>query len=204
MPMNSEGRRAEQREYVDPEERIRPMPIVAAAVAVGMFVWGLVYIGISGPYTPPQYGDQRTMADLSTKPAAASAGGGAAVDGKAVFAANCAACHQATGAGLPGVFPPLDGSEWVQGKPVVLANILLHGIEGELEVHGTTYNGQMPAFPQLSDAELAGVASYIRSDWGNSADPVDADLIKSERDANRRDGPFDGGADLEKLEAELG
>lgn len=200
MPVESEERRAEAREYVDPEERIRPMPIVAAAVAVGMFIWGLIYIGISGPYTEPRYGDQRTLADLSGQPAAADAG--AAVDGKAVFAANCAACHQATGAGLPGVFPPLDGSEWVQGKPVVLANILLHGIEGELEVHGTTYNGQMPAFPQLDDAELAGVATYIRGAWGNSADPVDADLFKAERDAARRDAPFNGSADLKKLEAE--
>lgn len=202
MPINSEGRRAEEREYVDPEERIRPMPIVAAAVAVGMFVWGLVYIGISGPYTAPQYGDQRTMADLSGQPAAAPGAGGATVDGKAVFAANCAACHQATGAGLPGVFPPLDGSEWVQGKPLVLANILLHGIEGELDVHGTTYNGQMPAFPQLSDAELAGVATYVRGEWSNKADPVDAELFTAEREAARRDTPFNGTADLKKLEAE--
>ncbi|MCK9514991.1 MAG: cytochrome c [Ottowia sp.] len=200
MPIDSRGRRPEEREYVDPEERTRPMPIVAAAVAIGMFVWGLVYIGISGPYTPPQYGDQRTLADLSGTPAVAEAG--AAVDGKAVFAANCAACHQATGAGLPGVFPPLDGSEWVQGKPVVLANILLHGIEGELEVHGTTYNGQMPAFPQLSDAELAGVATYIRGEWSNDADPIDAELFATEREAARRDSPFNGTEDLKKLEAE--
>lgn len=197
----NERHAAGEREYVDPEERVRPMPILAAAVAVGMFIWGIVYILISGPYTAPQYGDQRTMADLSGQ-TVADAGVGQAVDGKAVYDANCAACHQGAGTGLPGVFPPLDGSEWVTGTPIVVANILLHGLEGEIEVAGTTYSGSMPPFPQLSDAELAGVTTYIRGAWGNNAEPVDAALFTAEREAARRDAPFDGGADLKKLEAE--
>lgn len=201
MAANPRGSRPEEREFVDPEERIRPMPLVPALVGIGMFIWGIVYIFLSGPFSPPQYGDARTLAGLSVEPVAAAPG--ETVDGKAVFAANCAACHQATGQGLPGVFPPLAGSEWVQGEARVLANIVLHGIEGELTVHGATYNGQMPAFPQLSDAEIAGVATYIRSDWGNSADKVDAELVKAERAAARTDKPFGGTAGLEQLAAQF-
>lgn len=201
MAIDDNDTRAAKREHVDPEERIRPMPLLPALVAVGMVVWGVIYLATSGPFTPATLGDHRTLADLRGQPAAVA---GAAVDGKAVYAANCAACHQAAGTGLPGVFPPLAKSEWVQSAPAVVANIVLHGIDGELQVEGTTYNGQMPSFAHLSDAELAAVLSYVRSDWGNSAPPVEEAVVKSERDANRRAAPFAGGADLEKLKGELG
>ena len=191
---------AQDRERVDPEERIRPMPILPAVIAVGMVLFGIIYIINSGPYTSPALGDHRTLADL--RPQAAGAGSGGAVDGGAIFAANCAACHQATGKGLPGVFPPLDGSDWVHGEPRVLANILLHGITGEIEVEGQKFNGQMPAFAQLSDAELAGVASYIRSSWSNTSEPTDASVFATERKAGAaRTTPFEGGAALKALAA---
>lgn len=197
MPANQDADRAQQREKLDPEERIRPMPLLPALIAVGMVLFGVVYILTSGPYTRPALGDHRTLADLSgPQPGAA----GAAVDGKALFAAQCAACHQATGKGLPGVFPPLDGSEWVHGEPRILANILLHGVTGEIEVEGQIYQGQMPAFAQLSDAELAGVASYIRGAWSNQAEPVQAALFEAERKAGAaRTTPFEGGAALKAL-----
>ena len=189
---------AQDRERVDPEERIRPMPILPAVIAVGMVLFGIIYIINSGPYTSPALGDHRTLADL--RPQAAGAGSGGAVDGGAIFAANCAACHQATGKGLPGVFPPLDGSDWVHGEPRVLANILLHGITGEIEVEGQKYSGQMPAFSQLSDAELAGVASYIRGAWSNKSEPIEASLFEAERKAGAgRTTPFEGGAALKAL-----
>ena len=103
---------AQERENAEPEERIRPMPLAAVAVTLAMVLFGVVYIFVSEPFGNADLGDRRTVADLSG-PAPAAAG--AVVDGKAVFAAQCVACHQATGKGLPGVFPPLDGSEWVQG-----------------------------------------------------------------------------------------
>ena len=184
--------RAQQRENEDPEEAVRPMPVAALLVAAGMVVWAAVYILSTEPLTLSQFGDQRTRAELSGPVAAA----GGAVDGKALYAAQCAACHQATGAGLPGVFPPLDGSEWVQGEPRVLANILLHGITGEITVKGNKYQGAMPAFPQLSDAELAGIASFIRGNWSNKAEPLQAELFAKERAAGSRTTPFEGEAAL--------
>ncbi len=189
--------RAQQRESVDPEERIRPMPLLPALIAIGMVAFGIIYIMASGPYSRPWMGDERTLADLQAKPAGGD--GGAAVDGAALFAANCAACHQATGQGLPGVFPPLDGSEWVHGSPKVLANILLHGIDGEITVKGTKYKGLMPAFAQLSDAEIAGVATHIRNTWSNKGEPVTADVVAQERKSGRTT-PFEDEAALKALE----
>lgn len=187
--------RAQQRENEDPEEAVRPMPVAALLVAAAMVIWAVVYILSTEPLTLSQFGDQRTRASFSGPVAAA----GGAVDGKALYAAQCAACHQATGAGLPGVFPPLDGSEWVQGEPRVLANILLHGITGEITVKGNKYQGAMPAFPQLSDAELAGIASFIRSNWSNKAEPLQAELFAKERADGSRTTPFEGEAALKAL-----
>ena len=189
--------RAQERENAEPEERIRPVPLAAAAITLAMVLFGVVYIFISDPFGNASLGDRRTVADLSGPAPAAT---GAAVDGKAVFAAQCAACHQATGKGLPGVFPPLDGSEWVQGDTRILANILLHGINGEITVAGATYSGAMPAFQQLGDAELAAVASYIRSAWSNKAEALPATLFEQERKAgSARTTPFEGGAALKAL-----
>ncbi|OGB48649.1 MAG: cytochrome C oxidase Cbb3 [Burkholderiales bacterium RIFCSPLOWO2_12_FULL_65_40] len=188
--------RAQERENADPEERIRPVPLMAAAITLAMVLFGVGYIVLSEPFGNSALGDRRTVADLSG-PAPAAAG--AAVDGKALFAAQCAACHQATGQGLPGVFPPLAGSEWVKGEPRVLANILLHGVTGPITVAGKSYEGAMPAFRQLGDAELAAVASYIRSAWGNQAAPLTPERFAQERKASDRSTPFEGGAALQAL-----
>jgi mono/diheme cytochrome c family protein len=188
--------RAQERENADPEERIRPVPLAAAAITLAMVLFGVAYIFLSEPFGNAALGDRRTVTDLSG-PAPAAAG--AAVDGKALFAAQCAACHQATGQGLPGVFPPLAGSEWVQGEPRVLANILLHGVTGPITVAGKNYEGAMPSFRQLGDAELAAVASYVRSAWGNQAAPLPPSLFVQERKASDRSTPFEGGAALQAL-----
>jgi mono/diheme cytochrome c family protein len=185
---------AQLRETADPTERTQPIPLLVAGVTLLMVLAGAGYILFSEPFGMPGLGDRRTVADL--RPAAGATG---AVDGKQLFTANCVACHQAGGTGVPGVFPPLDGSEWVQGDPRVLANILLHGVEGELPVKGTTYKGAMPGFGRLGDAELAAVANYVRGNWSNQAAPVDAALFAAERKHNPRDKPFIGGAELGAL-----
>lgn len=190
--------RAQQRENAEPEERTRPIPLVVAAVTLVMVAFGVVYILLSDSFGNSQLGDRRTVADLSGPVPAAA---GAVADGKQLFAAHCVACHQATGKGLPGVFPPLDGSEWVLGDARTLANILLHGINGELEVAGTTYKGAMPAFQQLGDAELAALASHVRSSWSNKAAALKPELFEQERKASTRTTPFEGGAALKALTA---
>jgi len=190
--------RAQQREHEEPSETIRPIPAVAAILTLIAVLFGAGYILFSEPFGNPEFGDGRTLADLG--PAAAPAPG-ATVDAGALYAAQCAACHQATGKGLAGVFPPLDGSEWVRGDERVLVNILLHGIDGEIEVLGTKYQGAMPPFERLSDHELAAIATWLRSQWSNEAPGVDAAVVAAERAAQHRTSPFESGDQLKALVA---
>ncbi len=102
---------------------------------------------------------------------------------------KCQACHQANGLGVEGQYPPLAGSEWVVGRsgedPGVtearLTRILLHGIQGPLEVNGATYNANMPAWNQLSDKQIAGVLSYIRTAWDNNASLIYPQAVEAAR-----------------------
>ena len=80
--------------------------------------------------------------------------------GQKVYAANCVACHQATGKGVPGAFPALDGSKVVLGKQDDQIALLLNGKQGTA----------MASFKQLSDVELAAVSTYTRNAWGNKAE----------------------------------
>ena len=193
-------RQAQQREQAEPSERSQPIPKLFLIFALAHVLWGAGYIVLSGPYGTATLGDRRTLADLSGP----APGAGGVADGKKLFTANCVACHQATGKGLPGVFPPLDGSEWVTGDERTVANILLHGITGDLVVMGNAYKGAMPPFQQLSDAELAAVASYVRAEWSNKASAIKPELFEAERKASTRTAPFNGGAELKSLTAKAG
>ena len=118
------------------------------------------------------------------------------VDGAAVYAGNCVACHQATGLGLAGAFPPLAGSGWVLGEPEILGQILLHGIQGEIEVLGQRRTtASCPRSRSCPTAELAAVQNYVRNEWGNEAPEVTADWYSEQREAFPADrGPWGGGA----------
>lgn len=185
----------QKREHADPHEQEMAIPIPILILVACMVLFGIYYILASDASMAPEYGDQRTLKDLMAKSAPAA---GAAVDGAAVYTARCVACHQATGAGLPGVFPPLAGSEWVTGKPELLAKIVLRGVQGTLTVKGTAYNGAMPPFEaQLNDAEIAAVATYARQQWGNTAPPVAADVVAAARaETASRTEPWKGDAEL--------
>lgn len=103
-------------------------------------------------------------------------------DGAATFAANCAGCHGADGAGLSGVFPPVNGSSVAAGDTQVLAKIVLHGLQGPITVGGTQYSGFMPAFENtLSDAQIAAALSYVRSLSNNGTGGVDAAAVQAAR-----------------------
>ena len=88
--------------------------------------------------------------------------------GEAAFLANCAACHQPTGVGLPGAFPPLAGSDFLKNndQTKVLSSIL-QGITGKLVVNGVEYNNVMPAMSHLADADIANIVTYVYASWGN-------------------------------------
>jgi glucose/arabinose dehydrogenase len=81
----------------------------------------------------------------------------------------CASCHKNDGKGMAGVFPTLRGTPQVMGDKTALIHILLKGLSGPLIIKGQKYDQEMPAFSFLSNKEVAQVASYIRTQFGNSA-----------------------------------
>jgi len=101
--------------------------------------------------------------------------------GKAVYTKYCLVCHQASGSGVPGMFPPLGKGSWVGKDPKELVLIITKGLSGKVEVNGEVYKSAMPPQTQLTDKEIADVLSYIRSDFGNSFKPVDVELVKKVR-----------------------
>jgi mono/diheme cytochrome c family protein len=189
---------AMRRENADPDEKVQPLPWFFIMFLGAMGMWGAFYIAATPSGEASAYGDQRTVSLL--RPAVVVAGAAPAVDGKQLYGAKCAACHQASGLGVAGVFPPLAGAEWVVGDEKVLISILLHGLQGEIVVKGNTYRGVMPAFGTLADEEIAAVLTYIRGDWGNQAPPVAATAVTAQREATKaQTGPYDGGAALKAL-----
>lgn len=84
---------------------------------------------------------------------------------------QCAGCHQTTGQGIPGAFPPLAGHVpeilAAKGGRPYLIEVVLYGLQGQIRVKGQTYNGAMPGFAQLSDANVAAVLNHISTSWGN-------------------------------------
>ena len=93
--------------------------------------------------------------------------------GEKVYAANCAACHQATGKGLPPAFPALDGSKMATGDKIAHIDMVLNGKAGTA----------MAAFgKQLSDTDIAAVVTYERNAWGNkTGDAVQPAEVKAAR-----------------------
>ena len=101
--------------------------------------------------------------------------------GLTVYSRTCIACHGPEGKGVPGAFPPLDGSSWAVGDPSIPARIVLAGLQGPIEVSGQKFANVMPPHTDLKDAEIADVLTFVRQSWSNDATPVSEDFIKQTR-----------------------
>lgn len=187
----------QERENPDPHEDNRPAPWPVIVLVALLVLLGVAYIANASVDTPAVWGDGREATELQGRTASTSA----RVDGAAIYASMCAACHQASGAGLPGVFPPLAGSEWVLGKETTLAAIVLHGVNGPLTVKGQAFNGAMPTFKtQLDDTQIAALLTHLRSQWGNTGPAVTAEVVAGVRQASSaRSTPFAGEHELAAL-----
>jgi cytochrome c553 len=123
-----------------------------------------------------------------------------AQDGGQLYTTYCSACHGSDGRGASeGQFPPLAGSPWLHGTPERAIKAILHGLQGPVEVDGTTYNLAMP--PQgavLSDDQLAAILSFVRSSWGNEAGRVEPSTVAKVRRETPRKEPWTA-AELLKL-----
>jgi nitrite reductase (NO-forming) len=118
-------------------------------------------------------------------------------DGKALFMTSCAMCHQAEGQGVPGAFPPVAKSDYLNtianSKRQELVEIVLRGRTGKITVNGTEYNGVMTAVAGLDDEKLATLLTWVSNTWGNKAPAFTTDEVKKLREALPPVAPAVGG-----------
>ncbi|MDJ0813613.1 MAG: cytochrome c [Woeseiaceae bacterium] len=105
--------------------------------------------------------------------------------GESVYYANCVACHLPAGTGLEGAFPPLAGSDYLEGDRSRVIATILYGRQGPITVNGVEYNGVMPKFAHLNDAEVAAVVTYIFQSWGNDLPAMGPEEVAAVRAAPR-------------------
>lgn len=166
------------REKEEPHEGFSPVPIFLMFAFAALCFWGGVYlVQYSGGYRWDAYSPDFVAGSTAPKPVEISL-----FDrGARIYRNQCAQCHQASGQGVAGVYPPLVGTDWVTGHPQVVSRILINGLNGPIEVLGNTYNGNMPAFGPgglgLNNRDIAAVITYIRQEWGNDASEVTQDMI---------------------------
>jgi mono/diheme cytochrome c family protein len=182
-----------------------PIPVWTWVLIVVIAVWALWYgleffptpaeFARTPTYAPnpaivaalgaPAQGEIGTAATVSSN-AAVGSKNVAAFDysslGAQVYSSNCASCHGESGAGTPGVFPPLAGDPVVNGKDAgAHVKIVLHGLSGKA-IGGKSYAAQMPAFAsQLSDAQIAAVVDHERTSWGNDGPTVTPAEVTKDR-----------------------
>ncbi len=100
--------------------------------------------------------------------------------GKRVYEQNCMACHQSSGTGIPGAFPPLAGSDYLLTDKERAIKVVMNGLTGKIMVNGTEYNGVMPAV-RLNDEQIANVLTYVLNNWGNEAGEVTPGQVSGQR-----------------------
>lgn len=178
-----------QREKREPRVGMEPLSMWLIGVYGLAIFFGGAYLGrYAGSFSGESLDPQGEMPRVA-KAGAAGPGGAQTAElspadrGKKIFSANCATCHQAGGTGVAGQYPPLAGSEWVNGGTKRLGMILLKGLQGPVTVKGARYGSAVmqPWDKTLSDAKIADVLTYIRQEWGNKGAPVAPDGVAALR-----------------------
>ena len=103
------------------------------------------------------------------------------VRGQAYYVSRCAICHGAGGEGIGSAGPPLVDSEWVKGPTETLLRVVLHGLQGPIEVKGETWNSVMPGHhkqPDFTDEVAAGLLTYLHRAWGHRGRPIDPGFVQ--------------------------
>lgn len=146
-------------------------------------------ISVSGPARPAIYekGPSTRFASKSgqaPQTSVALSAGDKMADGKRVFTQICSACHQGNAMGLPGAFPPLAMSDYLNADPKRAISIVLHGLSGKITVNSTGYESVMPSLgPQLSDDEIANVLTYVLNNFNNKGGTISPSEVKAVRAA---------------------
>ena len=163
-----------------------PIPTWAWVLFLVVAAWGMWFVATEFM----AYRESVAAATRAPSQAASTAAGVPAAGrqpswaalGEQIYGNKCAACHQLTGQGLPGVFPPLKGNTAVTAAdPTEHIRTVLRGVTGKT-IDGVTYGAAMPAFAdQLTDEEVAAVLNYERTSWGNQAPLVKPEDVIARR-----------------------
>jgi mono/diheme cytochrome c family protein len=177
------------REKREPRVGLEPLSIWLIVVYGLALFFGGAYLGrYSGNFS----GDSLDVSYTPSKGHGPAGGGGGAGSeqpltpverGKKIFSANCATCHQMSGEGVAGQYPPLAGSEFTNGGSRRAAMIVLKGLEGPVKVKGQMYGTAVmqPWDKTLTDQKIADVLTFERTSWGNHGSPVTAEQIAALR-----------------------
>jgi mono/diheme cytochrome c family protein len=171
------------REKAEPRDGYEPLPTWLVFVFFGIMGWGGWYIGrYTADFRADVFRIEDTAFGFSLSGPTEEAPRDLVQEGPGVYQRICASCHQASGQGLAGAFPPLAESEYVVGDPATLVRIILHGVQGEITVRGVTYANLMPGWgQQLDDFEIAAVATHVRRSFGNDASEVSEEFVAEVR-----------------------
>jgi mono/diheme cytochrome c family protein len=122
-----------------------------------------------------------TGGETSVPPATAARATDAPPPGQRLYARHCLSCHQADGRGVRNMQPAIAGGTWVQGDVRALALFVMSGGFDSASRKDSDMGNVMPAFRQLSDAELAELLTYVRQKFGNGASAVSAAEVAEAR-----------------------
>jgi len=101
-------------------------------------------------------------------------------NGKTIYNKVCMACHQMNGAGIPGAFPPLAKSDYLNADVNRAIKQVLNGSLGAIIVNGKKYTTPMPK-QVLNDEQIADVLTYVYGNWGNNKEVVTPEMVKKQR-----------------------
>jgi glucose/arabinose dehydrogenase len=104
--------------------------------------------------------------------------------GKLLYLGNCVICHQGTGQGTPGTFPPLVKSDYLMAKSENGIRPLVEGLSGRIAVNGSNYNNTMPPI-LLTDEQAAAVLTFVRNTWNGASDSITPSQVAAVRSKSR-------------------
>jgi mono/diheme cytochrome c family protein len=159
----------------------RLVPLAMLFILAGCILFAATYLNrYSGRFDSSAYDENQ----LPSKGGLVESKPDPAVVGKRLFNSGgaCYSCHQPSGLGIPGAYPPLAGSEWVNGTEERVVRIVLDGLQGPVSVKGSTYGAAaMPAFGpsgfNWTDDQISAVLTYVRQEWGNKAPAITPETV---------------------------
>ncbi len=167
--------------------------------------WLLTLLAFTACSQSDDAGESTVSADTAVHTAEVAAGNTDELmaKGEAIYLAHCAACHQPSGVGLAGAFPPLAGSDYLQGDRKEVLAAALFGLSGPITVNGVDYNGVMPSLGHLPDEDLAAALTYVFRSWGNDGAAVSVDEVAQLRAELGREDRAEGERHIGATEGEL-